>query len=203
MSKQERIFNWQEAHARLERSRIALQTGSDLPQGEAARILKQRALALAVPSEGAAPATEMLQLLMFTLSGERFGIEAVHVQEVASLRELIPVPCTPNFVIGVIHYRGRILTVLDLRGLLSLPGKDMPESRSVISVEAGGITFGIVADSVVGTLSIPAHKVALPSAARSGLSLALTRGITDELMTILDLDALARAPEILVNDEVN
>jgi len=205
MNKRERMFNWQEAHARLEQTGKALQAGGDLQQEEAARILRERASALAAPPEGVAAAKEMLQLLVFTLSGERFGIETAHVLEVTSLRELIPVPCTPTFVIGVTHYRGRILTVLDLQQLLNLPGKvkDMEEGKSVIPVEVGGMTFGIVADTVVGTLSVPAQKMALPSAALSGLSLALARGITDELITILDLDALARTPEILVNDEVN
>ena len=205
MNKRERMFNWQEAHARLERTRKALQTGGGLPQDEAARILRHRASALAAPLESAAPATDMLQLLVFTLSGERFGIETDHVLEVVSLQELIPVPCTPTFVIGVTHYRGRILTVLDLQQLLNQSGKDkdVAEGRRVIPVEAGGMTFGIVADTVVGTLSVPAHKVALPSAALSGLSLALTRGITEELITILDIDALARTPEVLVKDEVN
>ncbi len=205
MNKREQMFNWQETHARLERTGRALQTGGELPQEEAARILRHRASALATPQEGAAPATETLPLLVFTLSGERFGIETARVLEVVSLRELIPVPYTPTFIIGVTHHRGRVLTILDLQQLLNLPGnvKDKAENRNLIPVEVGGMTFGMVVDSVVGILSVPAHKVAPPSAVLSGLALAITRGITEELITILDLDVLARTPEILVKDEVN
>lgn len=205
MSDGTRVIDWQEVHVRLERIRKAIQIDNEPTQEEIARILRSRALALATPPENTAPATKMLQLLVFTLSGERFGVEIAHVLEVARLRELIPVPCTPVFVFGVTHYRGRILTVLDLRQPLNLAGKDkaVAEGKRVISVEVGGMTFGIVADTVVGTLSIPAHKVGPPSATLSGLSLAITRGITDELITILDLDALAKTSEILVNDTVN
>ncbi len=202
MNKRARVTDWQEAHARLERARQAIESGGHLSPEEATRILRNRARELATPLEEAMPSTEMIELVVFTLAGERFGIELTHVLEVTSLRELIPVPCTPAFVLGMINYRGRILTVLDLRRLLNLPGEGLTEGSRVISVKAAGMTFGIVADTVAGTLSVPAHKVAPPPEALTGLRLALTRGITEELMTVLDLDALARTPEILVNDEV-
>lgn len=201
MSERARGIDWQEAHVRLERARRALESGGDLPREEVARILRDRALALATPLDDAAPAAEMIELLVFSLAGERFGVEIARVLEVTALRELIPVPCTPAFVLGVINYRGRIVTVLELRRLLNLPGEGVAKGRGVIVVEAGGMTFGTVADTIAGTLSVPAHQVAPPPEAFTGLRLALTRGITDALITVLDLDALARTPEIVVNDE--
>lgn len=196
-----RTTAWPEAHARLEQAWEATQTGGELPPEEAARILRSRTLALAAPPEDTTPSSKMLHLLVFTLSGERFGIETAHVLEAVSLRELIPVPCTPTFVIGVTHYRGRILTVLDLHPLLNLPGKDRADCRTVISVEAGGMTFGIVADTVLEARAVPAHKVATPPEALTGLRRAVTLGVTDELITILDLGALVQTREIVVNED--
>jgi purine-binding chemotaxis protein CheW len=203
MKERARVTDWQEAHARLDRARRTMESGGDLPREEVARILRDRAKTLAKPLKETTQPTEMVELLVFTLAGERFGIETAHVLEAISLRELIPVPCTPSFVLGVINYRGRILTVLDLRRVLNLPGEDMAAGSKVIAVEAGDGTFGIAADTIAGTLSVPAHKVAPPPEALTGLRLALTSGMTEELMTVLDLDALARTPEILVNDEVS
>lgn len=197
-----RVTDWREVHARLERTRLAMESGGEPQPEEIARILADRARALAKPLEDTTPSTEMIELLVVSLGGERFGIETVYALEAISLRELIPVPCTPAFVLGVINYRGRILTVLDLRSLLGLSGGGVAEGNKVVSVEAGGTTFGIVVDTVVGTISVLAHKVAPPPEALNGLRLALTRGITEELITILDLDALAHAPAILVNEQV-
>lgn len=202
MNERGRIIDWQEAHARLERARKAMQTGGELSPEEVARILRSRTRALAAPLKDTTPSTKMLQLLVFTLSGERFGIETAHVLEAISLRELIPVPCTPTFVVGVTHYRGRILTVLDLRPLLNLPEKNRADCRTVISAEAGGMTFGVVADTVTETLAIPAHTVAPPPEALTGFRRAVTRGVTEELITVLDLGALAQTQEIVVNENV-
>jgi purine-binding chemotaxis protein CheW len=197
-----RVTDWQEVHARLERARLAMESGGEPQPEEIARILADRALALAKPLEDTTPSTEMIELLVVSLGGERFGIETVYALEAISLRELIPVPCTPAFVLGVVNYRGRILTVLDLRSLLGLSGGGVSEGNKVVSVEAGGMTFGIVVDTVAGTISVLAQKVAPPPEALTGLRMDLTRGITEELITILDLDALARAPAILINEQV-
>lgn len=203
MSDGRRVSDWQAVHARLERARQAMESGGELQPEETARILTDRALALAKPLEDGMPLTEMIELLVVSLGGERFGIETVYALEAISLPELIPVPCTPAFVLGVVNYRGRILAVLDLRRILGLSGEGVTEGSKVVSVEAEGMTFGIMVDTVEGTMSVPTHKVAPPPEVLTGLRLALTRGMTEELITILDLDALAQAPAILVNEQVS
>src|SRR5262245_14091397 len=109
MSDGTRVIDWQEVHARLERVRLAMESGGELQPEEIARMLKDRALALSKPLEDDKPSTEMIELLVVSLGGERFGIEIVYAIEAISLPELIPVPCTPAFILGVVNYRGRIL----------------------------------------------------------------------------------------------
>src|SRR6185295_3331176 len=99
------------------------------------------------------------------------------------LQGLISVPCTPTFVVGVVNYKGRILTVLDLRRLLGLSGEGVTKGSKIVSVEAGDMTFGIAVDAVGGIMLVSAHKVTPPPEALTGPRLALTRGITEELIT--------------------
>ena len=203
MNERVRITDWHEAHARLELGRKALQTDGKLPQEEVARILKSRALALATPPVGSAPATKMFQLLVFTLSGARFGIETAHVLEATSLRELIPVPCTPNFVVGVVNYRGRILTVLDFRKLFELAGQGVTEKSQIVVVTAGGMVLGIFIDAVEGVIQVPAHEVMPSPVTLSDDRRAFIMGVTGEMITILDIPALVQDPRFTVNEEVN
>lgn len=204
MSEETRGTDWQEVHARLEQARLTMDSSGELQSTEVARILTDRALTLAKPLKDGAPSMEeMIELLVVSLGGERFGIETLYALEAISLRELIPVPCTPAFVLGVVNYRGRILAILDLRRILNLPGEGVMEGSKVVAVEAGGMTLGILVNTVVGTISVLTSKVAPPPEALTGLRLALTRGVTEEFITVLDLHALARAPEILVNEQVD
>lgn len=196
-------IDWQEVHARLEQARRAVEATERLSPEEASRILKERALALARPVEEAVTQAEALELLVFSVGAERYGIETDHVVEVIPLRELTPVPCTPASILGVVNHRGRILPVLDLRRLFGLADQGMPEGSRVVAVEAGGMTFGIFAGAVTGTVRVGAEEVAVlpatPAADRQGL----IRGVTGEMVAVLDLDALSRDPRITVNEEVN
>lgn len=203
MSETRGKIDWQEVHARLEQSRPDLEVSGRLSPEEASRILRERARALARPVEAAETQAEALELLVFSLGAERYGIEMDHVVEVIPLRELTPVPCTPASVLGVVSHRGRILSVLDLRRLFDDADHGVPEGSRVVAVEAGGMTFGIFAGAVTGTARVGFGEVA-PSPATSGADRrGLIRGVTGEMVAVLDLDALSRDPRITVNEEVN
>ena len=194
-------LDWQEVYSRLEQTRRTLEAGGSLPPDEVKRILRDRAQALAKPLAEAPTPTEVLDLLVFSVAGERYGIETVHVLEVVPLRELTPVPCTPSFVLGVVNHRGRILPVLDFGRLFDLTGAEVTEGSRVVAVEAGGTTFGIFTDSVAGTVRVSAHEIAHPPVTLTGDGHAFIHGVTGAMVALLDLEALARDPRIAVNDE--
>ncbi len=197
-----RAIDWDRTYARLEEARRTLDAGGNLPPEEVKRILSERAKALAKPLEEAPTPGERLELLVFSLAGERYGIEMARVMEVLPLRDLVPVPRTPSFVLGVVNHRGRILPVLDLRRLFDLAGQEVAEGSRVVAVEAGGMTFGVFAEAVIGTVAVGAHEVAPPPVILTGDRQALLRGVTGEMVAMLDLEALARDPRITVNAEV-
>lgn len=193
--------NWQEVYARLERARQALEAGGNLPPEEVRWILRDRAQKLARPLEEAPAPIEVLNLLIFSLSGERYAIETAHVLEVVPIRELTPVPGTPSFILGVVNHRGRILPVLDFRRLLELAGQGVTDGSRVVAVEAAGMTFGIFTDAVAGTIRVGADEVTPPPVTLAGDRQAFIRSVTRQMAAVLDLEALARDPRIMVNEE--
>jgi chemotaxis signal transduction protein len=92
--------------------------------------------------------------------------------------------------------------VLDLRRLLDLAGQEVAEGGRVVAVEAGGMTFGIFAQTVAGTVTVGAHEVAPPPVVLTGDRQTFLRGVTGEMVAVLDLEALARDGRITVADEV-
>lgn len=196
-------IDWREAYARLERAGRALEAGREVGPEAAQRILDERAKVLARPHEQVPLRTVALDLLVFSLSTERYGIETTCVVEVARSPELTRVPCTPPFVLGVINHRGRIVPVLDLQRLLGRAGAETPTAESrVVTVEAGGMTFGILAAAVVGSIRIGVDDLAPARSAPVGSGPSLVRGVTAEMVAVLDLDALVGDPRIVVNEQV-
>lgn len=195
-------FDWQQAYAQLDRARRALEGSAERAPEEIRRILAARAQALARPREEVRVPTQVLELLVFSLGDQRYAIEMAYVLEAISLRGLTPVPCTPPFVLGVVNYRGQILPVLDLRRLFELVGEGVAEASRVVVVEAGGMRFGVFADAIAGTIRVPTEDVApLPAAVTVDRQVFL-RGVTADMVAVLDLGALVREGRIAVNEGV-
>ncbi|HMQ54578.1 MAG TPA: chemotaxis protein CheW, partial [Anaerolineae bacterium] len=93
--------------------------GEYVDQAELAQIWARRAQILArkPPAETVG---ETLELMVFWLGGEKYGVEVLGVREIHPLGRLTPVPRTPDFVAGVFSARGRILSVIDLRAFFGL-----------------------------------------------------------------------------------
>jgi purine-binding chemotaxis protein CheW len=53
--------------------------------------------------------------LTFDLAEEEYGLEILRVREIIGMMDITPVPRTPDFVLGVINLRGKVIPVMDLR----------------------------------------------------------------------------------------
>jgi purine-binding chemotaxis protein CheW len=194
-----RRFDWQEVQARLE---AALESNGERPPDEVARILEERARKLARPKTSAPAPTQVLELLVFSLGKEGYGIDTASVLDVIRVHGLTPLPCVPDFVMGVIHHRGRILPVLDLRRLLGLEGRQVGETGCVVSLEVRAMSFGILADTVTGIVRAAAEELAPPPSGGGGGRRTLLRGVTKDRVAVLDVEALAADTRLVINEEV-
>ncbi|MBD3669970.1 MAG: chemotaxis protein CheV [Gammaproteobacteria bacterium] len=90
---------------------------------------------------------ERLELLMFGLGGtQRFGINVLKVKEVVTCPPLTQLPESHSTVLGVAHFRGESLTIIDMAraiGKRSMIGDEMKVSEgSVIVTEFNRTSVG-------------------------------------------------------------
>ena len=166
------------------------------------RILRERAQSLArVPSAGPA-AQSTLDLLEFRLASERYGLETRYVHEVHPLRELTPLPCTPEFMLGIVNVRGRILPVLDLKKFFQLPDHGLTDLHRIIHLRGNDLELGLLADVMVGVRRVPLDRLQPSLPTLTGIRAEYLKGVTDERLVVLDLDRLLSDPKIIVHEEV-
>ena len=96
--------------------------------------------------------------LTFALDNEEYGIGIMKVKEIIGLMPVTPVPRTPDYVLGVINLRGKVIPVIDLRLRFGMASVASTDRTCVIVVEvdgnAGRVLIGIVVDSVSDVLNI-------------------------------------------------
>ncbi len=121
-------------------------------------------------NEATADSLETLKVLTFKLDEEGFGVEISGIQEVLEYRKATRVPRTPDFMLGVINLRGKVIPVVDLRqhfGLtISTPTVDTCIIIIHVIIEGENTPLGILADRVQDVVEIPAE--AINSAPRIG-----------------------------------
>ena len=122
---------------------------------ETLKILKARAGLLArKPSQQEQPPGDMLSVTEFLLAHERYALEFRFIREVCPLKELLPLPCAPPFMLGIMNHRGQILSVIDFKRYAGIPFKGITELNRVVILKSGDIEVGILTDEVLGTRNL-------------------------------------------------
>ncbi len=109
--------------------------------------------------EREAPREESLQLVVFLLAGECYGIEITKVREVIKVGKITYLPSCPQHIAGIVNLRGYILSVTDLKPVLGLPHEELTEKARIIAIESGTFETGFLVDEVVESLEVPVSKI--------------------------------------------
>jgi purine-binding chemotaxis protein CheW len=158
------------------------------PLPEHRELLRARAARLArVPAPERDVAT--FEAVVFSVGGESFALAASCVLQVAVLRELTPLPGAPVPLFGVTHWRGDILTVLDLREPLGVSTRGIADMARLLVIGGPERTFGVAVDRVTEMVAVaPTQLRPLPAAAAARASLLL--GMTESGVLVVDAAAL-------------
>jgi chemotaxis signal transduction protein len=167
--------------------------GAPDPALKAAQVLRQRAHELARPLDQADVETRPERaMVVFAVGVERYALRTEEVQEVIALINVAPVPRTPPTIAGVTNHRGRIVPIIDLRPLSGGERRLPPLGSAVVLVAAHDTVFGLLADQILGVLSLP---YGADERATEGLS----RGLVGDGIVVLNPDAVALDPRIAVD----
>lgn len=135
--------------------------------------------------------SDLLQLVIFELGGEEFGVDIMAVQEIIKMPAITSIPQAPEYVSGVINLRGRIIVVINLGKKFNILSSENNDDYKVIVVELENQIIGMMVDSVSEVLRIPTTSVdPAPDIIKSGVSSNYIQGVgklDDRLLILLDL----------------
>ena len=165
---------------------------------EKAGVLRERARSLAREAVGAEEDERRLEVVEFMLAHERYALELAHIREVYPLKDLTPLPGTPDFVLGIINVRGRILSIVDIKRFFDLPEKGLTNLNQVIILQSDEMEFGILADEILGTKSIPLSTIQDSLPTLTGIRAEYLKGLTGDRVVILDGERIVSDEKMVV-----
>jgi purine-binding chemotaxis protein CheW len=143
---------------------------------------------------------EEIQLVVFKLGDEEFGVNIHQVREIVKLIPITPIPRAPGCIEGVVNLRGQVVAVMDLAKRLDLTPHPRSERTRIIVVELEENTVGMIVDEVSEVLRTPTSRIEkTPQIVESDISQKYITGVCkleDRLLILIDLAQVLSLEEV-------
>lgn len=96
-------------------------------------------------------------IILFKVGDELIGVDIRSVREVAEGHQPVPVPKTPDFLIGMVNIRGEVIPVISLHRRLGLSDQNI--TNKLLIVEDRGRLAAIAVDELMGTRKIGKERI--------------------------------------------
>jgi purine-binding chemotaxis protein CheW len=142
-----------------------------------------------------------IQVVIFKLREEEFGIEISSVLEISRLLEITYVPHAPDFVEGVVNLRGKVLAVVDLAKQFGLgEEKERPKSAKIMIVKIKEEIIGLIVDEVPEILRVSEKNIEPPpEIIQTQIKRDYIKGVVkidQRLILLIDLDKVFTVQEV-------
>lgn len=151
---------------------------------------------------------ETAEYLLLTLADEAFAYPVACALEVIAVPAILPVPSVPPSVLGIINFRGQIVSVTTIHGLLGLAACEVRSSSRLIVTKGLPMVTGILADSVEKIVEIASEDIRpLPATVTDERARLLSGQVYagDRVVFLLDMERLCGSESLRVTraDAVN
>ncbi|KOR34196.1 MULTISPECIES: chemotaxis protein CheW [Planktothricoides] len=146
----------------------------------------------------------LMSLAVVMLNGEYFGLDLNLVREFTEIRQITPVPCCADFILGNMNLRGEIVTLVDIRQFLNLSGDGVNDVAKAMVVHLKDIVAGITIDEVCDVIYLQPYEIkAAPTSGHSGNNEYLrgTAPYRDKILGLIDFNKMITEHELVVNQE--
>lgn len=131
-----------------------------------------------------------VHLVCFRIGKETYGVDISTVREIVRVHEITRVPGTPEFLLGVVNLRGRILSVVDLGHRLGLAPSAVTGSTRILVTHLEGVSVGFLVDAATEVTKIGAEQIEPPPAFTGSIEVEYVESVAktkDELIIVLNL----------------
>ncbi|MBR6162550.1 chemotaxis protein CheW [bacterium] len=128
--------------------------------------------------------------LVFSVENKDYAISSNNIIELTYLPKLNFIKKTPNAIIGLLNYKGKMIKVIDLRIVLGEKLKPFSVSEQMIIVEYKSLTIAFVIEKIINVYSIHEEQVQdLPYHQASSI-IKNTFQLENKMVSVIDLNAV-------------
>lgn len=94
------------------------------------------------------------KFLSFYLNNSIYCLNLKYIKEVANAENIITIPCSPDYVDGLMTLKGDFITIINLKKFLDFSKTDYSEKSKVLIIDAKDFKMGFLVDEINDILNV-------------------------------------------------
>lgn len=142
------------------------------------------------------------KFISFSLNDNNYCIDLGYVRELLKNQVITPVPCTPDYIKGLISLRGDFVVVVDLKTFLNFAVSQGQEKNRIIVVETSDFKVGFLVDEIFSIVEIPEELIEKHPQGKINQYVLCETVFNDNLYTILDTKNILSDEKLYIDEKV-
>lgn len=139
------------------------------------------------------------QYITFTIGDEDYAISIINVEEIVKVTNLIKVPKSQSYFVGLMDIRGKIVNMIDLsKKIMNKKTTDSQLNRAII-VKIQNKSLGIIVDKVSHVVHFAPNQIDPPPPSVKGMSSNYILGVAkkeNRFIILMDIEKILTADEL-------
>lgn len=141
------------------------------------------------------------KFLSFVLNNTTYCLNLKSVKEVANTENLIPIPCSPDYIEGLMTLKGDFVTVVNLKKFLNFQKTDYSTKTKVIIVDSKEFKLGFLIDEICDILDIPEENLSKKNINSQNLYIEAEIIEENNIKFVLNMEKILSDPKMYINEE--
>ncbi|MGV3488264.1 MAG: chemotaxis protein CheW [Tuberibacillus sp.] len=139
------------------------------------------------------------KVIVFTLGGEKYGVNVEQVLSIEKAMEITRVPNTESYVKGIMNLRGVIYPVVDLQSRFRIGESKITSETRLCIVQMEDVKVALIVDAAEDVITIDGDRVESAPELVGGVEADYINGIAkidSDLLILLNLDRVLRHDDV-------
>jgi purine-binding chemotaxis protein CheW len=139
------------------------------------------------------------QYITFTIGEEDYAISIINVEEIVKVTNLIKVPKSQSYFVGLMDIRGKVVNMIDLsKKIMNKKTNESNLNRAII-VKIQSKSLGIIVDKVSHVVHFAPNQIDPPPPSVKGVSSNYILGVAkrdNRFIIIMDIEKILTSEEL-------
>ncbi len=97
------------------------------------------------------------KFIIFKLSGEIYAFNISYIKEIKKIHmsAISKIPCVPDFIVGIINFRGDYISILDIKTFLNIKVTPLKNKLDIVILKINKLKVAILVDEILDITNLP------------------------------------------------